>query len=101
MYPKRNLEEIFDQIYDHWSPKIVGELNDHIIKVSKIQGEFLWHNHQKEDEMFLVIKGEMQVELRSEVITLKEHEMYIVKRGLDHNLRAPKECWIMIIEKNG
>ncbi|MCL3781571.1 cupin domain-containing protein [Prolixibacteraceae bacterium JC049] len=99
MNRKKNLPELFDQIFDHWSPKVVGEVNDHLIKISKIQGEFLWHNHKREDEMFMVVKGEMEVQLRDEIIPLTENEIFVVARGVDHNLRAKEECWLLILEK--
>jgi len=71
---------------DHWSPRIVGELNGQQIKLVKAQGEFDWHKHDNEGEMFLVIKGEFNMELRNETILIKEGEFIIIPKGLEHSL---------------
>ncbi len=99
MHEKRNFQELFEQILDHWSPKIVGEVNDHYIKVAKIKNEFVWHEHPSEDEMFMVVKGEMELELEDRTVTLKEGEFFVVGKGTPHNPKAKEECWIMLFER--
>jgi len=95
---KINLLEKFALFSDRWSPKIVGELNDHQIKLVKLQGEFVWHHHQKEDELFLVVRGRMRMGLRSGDIDLSEGEFFIVPKGTEHKPSADEECWIVLIE---
>lgn len=95
---KVNLKEKFQLFNEHWTPKIVGELNGQQIKLAKLKGEFVWHDHKEEDEMFLVIKGSLRLEFRDKTITLNEGEMYIVPRGVEHNPVAPEEAWVLLFE---
>ncbi len=95
---KVNLAEKFAAFQDHFSPKIVGDLNDHHVKVVKLQGEFVWHHHESEDELFLVVKGRMRMGLRSGDIELSEGELFIVPKGVEHKPSAVDECWIVLIE---
>ena len=94
-----NVKELFSIVSDYWSPKVIGEVNDSYIKIAKLKGEFVWHDHDKEDEMFYVIKGSLTIELENEVIILNEGDFYIVKKGVMHNPIAKEECWVMIIEQ--
>ncbi|TKG96043.1 cupin domain-containing protein [Puteibacter caeruleilacunae] len=100
MIDKRNFIELFDQIIDYWSPKVVGYLNDHCIKISKVKGEFLWHDHPSEEEMYYVVKGSMDLELETKTVVLNEGDFYIVPKGERHNPKAEEECWLVIFEKN-
>ncbi|MEM7551325.1 MAG: cupin domain-containing protein [Bacteroidota bacterium] len=93
-----NLIEKFDSISEYWSPKIVAELNGQYVKIAKIKGEFVWHNHQNEDELFYVLKGEMHLHFKENTINLKKGEMYTVPKGIEHKPEAPEECWIMMFE---
>ncbi|MBN1116897.1 MAG: cupin domain-containing protein [Bacteroidales bacterium] len=83
---------------EHWKPKIVGELNEQYVKLAKIKGEFVWHKHEKEDEMFYVLSGELKIELRDKVLTLNPNEFAIIPKGVEHRPVAIDEVSIMIIE---
>lgn len=93
-----NLAQKFDLITEYWSPKIVGELNSQQVKLAKLLGEFAWHFHEHEDELFFVVKGELQIAFRDHINTIKENEMLIVPRGVEHKPIAPKEVWILLFE---
>lgn len=95
---KVNLLEKFGLFDDHWSPKIVGELNDAYVKLAKLKGEFIWHHHKDEDELFLVIKGELTIKLRGGEITLKEGEFVVVPKGTEHKPIAKREARVLFIE---
>jgi len=95
---KVNLLEKFDLFEEPYQPKIVGELNDHQVKVVKIQGDFLWHHHENDDELFLVVKGKMRIALRSGDVELSEGEFFIVPKGVEHKPSAEEECWAVLIE---
>ncbi len=95
---KVNLLEKFGLFDETFHPKIVGDLNDHQVKVVKLQGEFVWHHHAEEDELFLVVKGRMRMGLRTGDIELSEGELFIVPKGVEHKPSAEEECWIVLIE---
>ncbi|MCH7986500.1 MAG: cupin domain-containing protein [Acidobacteria bacterium] len=95
---KVNLAEKFSLFADHWSPKIVGELNDSYVKVVKLKGEFVWHHHEKEDEMFLVIKGKLLIRLRDRDLWLQEGEFVIIPKGVEHLPVAEEETHILLLE---
>ena len=95
---KINLPEKFNLINDYWNPRIACELNGQQVKLAKLKGEFIWHNHEHEDELFLVIKGSFDMELRDKTITLHEGEFLIVPRGVEHKPVAIEEVWILLIE---
>ena len=98
MMDKVNLLEKFGRFTDQYKPKIVGDLNDHQVKVVKLQGEFVWHHHANEDELFLVVKGRMRMGLRTGDVDLREGEMFIVPKGVEHKPSAEEECWVVLIE---
>ena len=98
---KVNLKEKLALFSDHWSPKVIAEMNDYQFKLVKLQGDFVWHNHADTDEAFIVIKGEMRIEFEDETIELSEGEMYVVPKGVEHKPYAEKECKVMIIEPRG
>ncbi|HYV04995.1 MAG TPA: cupin domain-containing protein [Blastocatellia bacterium] len=83
---------------DHWSPKIVGELNDSHVKLVKLKGEFVWHHHETEDELFLVIKGSLLIRLRDRDIKLEEGELVIIPRGVEHLPIASEEAHVLLLE---
>lgn len=95
---KINLQEKFSRFNELWTPKIVGELNGQQVKLAKLKGEFVWHDHAHEDELFMVIKGELIIQLRTEEIRLNEGEIYIVPKGIEHKPIAQEECWILLFE---
>lgn len=93
-----NLQEKFSKFNDLWSPKIIGELNGQHVKLAKVKGEFVWHDHAGEDEMFLIIKGQLKIEFRDRTEVLNEGEMLIVPRGVEHKPIAEEEVWLMLFE---
>ncbi|MBS71840.1 MAG: cupin [Thermoplasmata archaeon] len=98
---KINLKEKLSMFSEHWSPKIVAEMNDYHIKLVKIKGDFVWHNHDDTDETFIVIEGKMKIEFEDKTIELNEGEMYVVPKGVNHKPFAEEECKIMLIEPTG
>jgi len=93
-----NLKEKFSLFSDHWSPKIIGELNGQAVKIAKVEGEFVWHDHKNEDELFYILKGELILEFRDKSITLREGDMTIIPRGVEHKPIAKEEVWLMLFE---
>ena len=96
-----NLAEKFSQIAEHWSPKIVGELNGQHVKLAKFQGPFHWHHHESEDELFLVVKGSFRMDFRGRSVTLHEGEFLIVPRGVEHCPVADDEVCVLLFEPSG
>ena len=86
---------------EHWSPKIVAQMNDYHFKVVKVQGEFVWHDHPETDEVFLVLKGQLEIHLQDGKAILNEGEMFVVPRGAQHKPVATEECHILLIEPAG
>jgi mannose-6-phosphate isomerase-like protein (cupin superfamily) len=95
---KINLAEKFAGFQDHWSPRLAGEINDHAVKLVKIKGEFVWHHHEKEDEMFFVVKGRMRIRFRDRDVPLEANELFIVPKGVEHMPVAEEEAWILLFE---
>lgn len=98
MNDKINLAEKFAQFSDHWSPKIVAELNGQHAKLVKFRGEFVWHHHEHEDELFLVVRGAFRMEFRDRTVELREGEMIVVTRGVEHRPVADEEVCVMLLE---
>ena len=96
-----NLAEKLAKFSEHWSPRVVAEMNDYQFKLVKLQGEFVWHEHKDTDEVFLVVRGEMQVGFRDRDVTIREGELFVVPRGVEHITRATRECHALIIEPRG
>ena len=95
---KVNIREKLDRINDHWNPRIVGELNGQHVKLTKLKGEFVWHKHDAEDEMFLIISGDFVMELRDKTIQLKPGEFIIIPKGVEHRPVANGEVHLMLFE---
>ena len=95
---KVNLTEKFSKFSDYWSPKIAGELNDSYVKLVKLKGEFVWHHHEQEDELFLVVKGKLLIKLRDQDILLEEGEFVIIPRGVEHLPIAEEEAHVILLE---
>ena len=93
-----NLKEKLSLFKEQWTPKIIGELNGQQVKLAKLQGEFVWHDHKNEDELFYVIKGQLIIELKDKTITLNEGDLYIVPRGVAHKPIAHEEVHVMLFE---
>jgi mannose-6-phosphate isomerase-like protein (cupin superfamily) len=95
---KVNLAHKFNLFQDYWSPKIVGELNDSYVKLVKLKGEFVWHHHETEDELFLVVKGRLLIKLRDRDLWLEKGEFVIIPRGVEHLPIAEKEAHVLLLE---
>jgi mannose-6-phosphate isomerase-like protein (cupin superfamily) len=95
---KVNINEKLKQFSDHWSPKIVGELNGQHVKLVKFQGEFVWHKHDHEDEMFMVIDGAFEMHLQDKIIKLKQSDFIIIPKGTEHKPVASEEVKVMLFE---
>ena len=98
MQPPRNLLAQFDRVTDFWSPKVVGSVNDQLLKVAKLKGQFVWHAHDDADELFYVIRGSFRMELEGSSVMLSEGDFLTVPRGVRHNPVAEEECWILLVE---
>tara|TARA_R100000789_G_scaffold57577_1_gene55584 strand:- start:95 stop:463 length:369 start_codon:yes stop_codon:yes gene_type:complete len=95
---KVNIQEKLDQFQDHWNPRIVGELNGQQVKLAKLKGEFIWHTHDEEDELFWVISGVLKIEFRDSSVTLNPGEFIIVPKGVEHKPIAENEVQVMLFE---
>lgn len=95
---KVNIEQKLSLFSDYWNPKIAGELNGQHVKLVKLKGEFVWHSHEHEDELFYVLKGSFKMEFRDKTIELKENEFLIVPRGVEHRPVADEEVSVMLFE---
>lgn len=100
-YSPINLQEKLSKFSEHWSPKIIAQMNDYHFKVVKVQGEFVWHDHPETDEVFLVLKGRLDIHFRDGVLTLNEGEMYVVPKGVEHKPQTESECHILLVEPAG
>jgi len=98
---KVSLAEAFAGFTEHWSPRIAGELNGQQVKLVKFEGEFVWHHHDHEDELFLVVRGAFTMEFRDRNVALCEGEFLIVPRGVEHRPVAPQEVWVLLFEPAG
>lgn len=93
-----NIEQQFEQVTDLWSPKVIGRVNDQYVKIAKVHGEFMWHKHDGEDEMFLIVKGRLRIQFEAGEVDLGPGDFHIVPKGVMHNPVAADECWVMLIE---
>ena len=98
---KVNLADKFSLFDEHWSPKIVGSVDDYDIKLVKLEGEFVWHKHDAEDELFFVVTGKLTVDFRDRTLELEQGEFLIVPKGVEHRPRADRECQVMLLERKG
>ena len=98
---KINLKEKFSKFSELWSPKVVAEMNDYQFKLVKIKGNFDWHSHEKTDETFIVMQGEMSIEFRDRFVDLSEGDMLVVPKGVEHKPYAENECKVMVVEPKG
>ncbi|WP_110946665.1 cupin domain-containing protein [Pseudomonas bohemica] len=94
-----DLDAGFSSISEHWSPRVVAQVNDQYVKVAKVRGQLIWHNHETQDELFYVVKGHLRIEYEGgRTVDLPAGSMHVVPRGVMHNPVAEQECWIMLIE---
>jgi mannose-6-phosphate isomerase-like protein (cupin superfamily) len=95
------LADTFARFDDHWNPRIVASLNGQHVKAARIQGDFIWHRHDNEDELFFVVKGRMRMDFRDREVWVGENEMIVVPRGVEHKPYAPDEVWLLLFEPAG
>ena len=93
-----NIKDKFKLFSEHWSPKKIGELNGQQILLAKIKGEFIWHAHEHEDELFMIIKGSLLLEFRDKTVELNEGEIYIIPKGIEHKPIAKEEVHVLLFE---
>ena len=98
---KVNLAEKFAHFREHWSPKVVGRVDDYEVKLVKVAGDFVWHSHPEEDELFLVVEGALTIHLRDRDVALGAGEFFIVPRGVEHKPSAAEECKVLLLERRG
>lgn len=100
-YHPINFQDKLSKFSEQWSPKIIAQMNDYHFKIAKIEGEFIWHDHPETDEVFIVLKGQLEIQLHDRSVVLKEGEMFVVPKGVEHKPVAEKECHILLIEPAG
>ncbi len=100
-YSPINLKQKYAQFNEHWSPRVIAEMNDYQFKLAKVKGEFVWHEHSDTDEVFIVIEGSLDIEFRDGKVSLKAGEMFVVPKGIEHKPVAENECQIMLVEPKG
>src|SRR5258708_7818835 len=96
-----NLASKLAKISDHWSPRVIAEVDDHQLKLVKFEGEFVWHRHADADECFLVLEGEMEIGFRDRTVAVHAGELIVVPKGVEHITRARRECHALIVESRG
>lgn len=100
-YSPINFDEKLSKFSEHWSPRVIAEMNDYQFKLAKIQGEFIWHAHPETDEVFVVLEGHLDIEFRDGKVALGAGEMFVVPKGVEHKPVAEQECKIMLVEPAG
>ena len=101
MIDKLNLREKFGQFAEAWSPKVVAAVNDTDVKLVRLRGDFVWHRHEHEDELFLVVAGRLRMEFRDHEVWLEPGELLVVPRGVEHRPCAPEEALVLLVEPRG
>lgn len=100
-YTPINFQKKFGLFDEQWQPKVVAEMNDYQFKVVKLQGDFIWHDHQETDETFIVIEGELRIDFRDGAVAISSGEMFVVPRGVEHKPYAKREVKLLLIEPRG
>lgn len=100
-YTAINFKDKFTKFSNHWSPRVIAQMNDYQFKLVKVEGEFVWHDHPDTDEVFIVIEGVLNIEFRDGAVTLNSGEMFVIPKGVEHKPVANSECKIMIVEPKG
>src|SRR5262245_17229439 len=100
-YVSINFREKLAKFSEHWSPRVIAEMNDYQFKLVKFRGDFVWHNHKDTDEVFIVLDGEMQIEFRDGVARVGSGEMFVVPKGVEHRTRSTFECQALLVEPRG
>jgi mannose-6-phosphate isomerase-like protein (cupin superfamily) len=96
-----NIKQKYSHFSDQWQPRVIAQMNDYEFKIARIEGEFVWHKHDDTDEVFIIVEGEMLLELRDGSVPLKEGDLFVVPKGVEHKPVANKECKIMLVEPKG
>ncbi len=99
MSESRNPKQIAASLTELWSPKVIGQVDDSFVKVAKVKGQLTWHSHENEDELFMILAGQLKIEMRDQTVVLNEGDVYVVPRGVEHNPIAEDECLLMLFEK--
>lgn len=100
-YKSISLQEKLSKFSEHWSPKIIAQMNDYHFKLAKVQGEFVWHDHPETDEVFIVLKGQLEIQFRDGSVLLREGDLYVVPKGAEHKPVAESECHMLLVEPAG
>jgi mannose-6-phosphate isomerase-like protein (cupin superfamily) len=93
-----NIEEKFTLFTEHWSPKVIAKINDYLVKIGKLQGDFVWHTHAETDELFIINKGILRVDFRDGQVFLSKGELLVVPKGVEHRTHADQECELIMFE---
>ena len=101
MMKKINLKQKFSKLLEYWSPRVISEMNDYQIKIVKIKGNFIWHNHENTDELFYIIEGNMNIHFIDSTVYLDKGDLFVVPKGVEHMPSADGECLVMLIEPKG
>jgi mannose-6-phosphate isomerase-like protein (cupin superfamily) len=101
IYQPINFQQKLAKFTEHWSPKIIAQMNDYHFKIVRIQGEFVWHDHPETDEVFIVLQGQLEIQFRDGSVLLNEGEMFVVPKGMEHKPVAERECHILLVEPAG
>jgi mannose-6-phosphate isomerase-like protein (cupin superfamily) len=96
-----NFQDKLTKFSEHWTPRIIAQMNDYHFKIVKVQGEFVWHDHPETDEVFLVLKGNLEIQFRNGRVVLNEGEMFVVPKGIEHKPVAQEECHLLLVEPAG
>src|SRR5215218_3556196 len=99
--PGIDVKETFTMFCELWTFEMIAQMNDYHFKIAKIQGEFVWHDHPETDEVFMILKGQLQIQFRDGSVTLNEGDMFVVPKGVEHKPVAEQECHIMLVEPAG
>ncbi|HLO28942.1 MAG TPA: cupin domain-containing protein [Anaerolineales bacterium] len=100
-YQSINFHEKLAKLSEQWSPRILAQMNDYHFKIAKIQGEFIWHDHAETDEVFIVLKGQLELQFHDGNVLLNEGELFVVPKGVEHKPVAEQECHILLVEPVG
>ncbi|NQY93291.1 MAG: cupin domain-containing protein [Campylobacteraceae bacterium] len=100
-YTPINLEDKFSKFDEHWSPRVIAQMNDYQFKLVKVEGEFVWHDHPDTDEVFYVLEGELDILFRDGKVSLQQGEMYVIPKGVEHKPVAKSACKMMLVEPKG
>jgi len=100
-YQAINFQEKFSKFSEQWSPRIIAQMNDYHFKIARVEGEFVWHDHPETDEVFIVLQGQLELQLRDGSVFLNEGELFVVPKGMEHKPIAKAECQILLVEPAG